>query len=234
MKHNLKPLTILSGEENRAIFYVMASLLLENNLNSILINIGHFVNPLCGMDIECDYFKIPEKLLEMRGSRKIQEIVEYHDPKFMPIELKEPRTKSVVFYYFPEIGLHPSKQRRLARHIARLVNKGVYFVIATHSMVFVREINNLLLLGRKGYAHTEKARAFMNQENSIIDQYSENEGLKMDDVAMFITTKHEQIDFSIKELEKDDTGYHETSFDQTNQDMLRMKNALIYQVFDDE
>ncbi len=46
----------------------------------------------------------------------------------------------------PEQNLHPSKQRRFAQLLARLVNAGLNVFITTHSDYIVREINSLILL----------------------------------------------------------------------------------------
>ncbi len=46
----------------------------------------------------------------------------------------------------PELNLHPSNQRRLARLLARLVNSGLRVVVSTHSDYLVREINSLIML----------------------------------------------------------------------------------------
>lgn len=48
----------------------------------------------------------------------------------------------------PELNLHPSNQRRLARLLAKLVNSGLRVVVSTHSDYLVREINSLLMLSR--------------------------------------------------------------------------------------
>lgn len=48
----------------------------------------------------------------------------------------------------PELNLHPSNQRRLARLLARLVNSGLRVVVSTHSDYLVREINSLIMLSR--------------------------------------------------------------------------------------
>lgn len=46
----------------------------------------------------------------------------------------------------PELNLHPDNQRRVARLLARLVNRGVRVLVSTHSDYIVREISNLLML----------------------------------------------------------------------------------------
>lgn len=50
----------------------------------------------------------------------------------------------------PELNLHPSNQRRVARLLARLVNFGIRVYITTHSDYIAKELNMLLLLGRLG------------------------------------------------------------------------------------
>jgi len=46
----------------------------------------------------------------------------------------------------PELNLHPDNQRKIARLLARLVNKGVNVILSTHSDYIVREFNNLIML----------------------------------------------------------------------------------------
>ncbi|WP_298782649.1 AAA family ATPase [uncultured Polaribacter sp.] len=46
----------------------------------------------------------------------------------------------------PELNLHPDNQIKLTRIIAQLINKGLNFVISTHSDYILREINNLIML----------------------------------------------------------------------------------------
>lgn len=49
----------------------------------------------------------------------------------------------------PELNLHPSSQRTIARLLARLVNAGVHVVISTHSDYIVREFNSLIMLNHE-------------------------------------------------------------------------------------
>ncbi len=46
----------------------------------------------------------------------------------------------------PELHLHPSHQRALARILAQLVNEGLWVIVSTHSDYLVREINSLIML----------------------------------------------------------------------------------------
>lgn len=47
----------------------------------------------------------------------------------------------------PELNLHPSNQRAVARLIAKMINNGLNVVVSTHSDYFVRELNSLIMLG---------------------------------------------------------------------------------------
>lgn len=47
----------------------------------------------------------------------------------------------------PEAHLHPHVQRKLARVLVRLANRGVKLLISTHSDIFAQQINNCIKLG---------------------------------------------------------------------------------------
>lgn len=46
----------------------------------------------------------------------------------------------------PELNLHPNNQRKMARVIAMIANRGIKVIVSTHSDYFVRELNNLIML----------------------------------------------------------------------------------------
>lgn len=73
----------------------------------------------------------------------------------------------------PEAHLHPKLQRHLARVIVRLIRKGLYVWITTHSENFCQQINNFLKIG----GHPD--RAALQQELG----YEEQDYLELDDVA---------------------------------------------------
>jgi len=55
----------------------------------------------------------------------------------------------------PELNLHPSNQRKIARLISRLVNAGLRVFITTHSDYIAKELNTLLLLHKAGPVFAE-------------------------------------------------------------------------------
>ena len=73
----------------------------------------------------------------------------------------------------PEAHLHPRLQRRLAQVIVRLVRKGLFVWITTHSENFCQQINNFMKLG----AHPRRAE--MQRKHG----YEEIDYLELDDVA---------------------------------------------------
>ena len=75
----------------------------------------------------------------------------------------------------PEAHLHPELQRRLAQVVVRLVRKGVYVWITTHSENFCQQINNFMKLG----ALDPERRAAAQQHLG----YGAQDYLEMDDVA---------------------------------------------------
>jgi energy-coupling factor transporter ATP-binding protein EcfA2 len=46
----------------------------------------------------------------------------------------------------PELNLHPDNQRRVARVLAKAVNRGLHVVLSTHSDTLIGEFNNLIML----------------------------------------------------------------------------------------
>lgn len=68
----------------------------------------------------------------------------------------------------PELNLHPSNQRILARLLARLVNAGLYVVVSTHSDYLVREVNSLIMLSQPNPGRPELMRRFGYEEDQVL------------------------------------------------------------------
>lgn len=52
----------------------------------------------------------------------------------------------------PELNLHPDNQRKIARILAKAVNRGFKIMMSTHSDYIIRELNNLIMLNQKSEA----------------------------------------------------------------------------------
>lgn len=57
----------------------------------------------------------------------------------------------------PELNLHPSNQRLVARLIAKMVNKGLKIVVSATYMIILRELNSLIRLQNQGDQTVKKS-----------------------------------------------------------------------------
>lgn len=78
------------------------------------------------------------------------------------------RVGDVLMLDEPELNLHPSNQRLLARLLARLVNSGLRVVVSTHSDYLVREVNSLIMLSREHECRAELMKRFGYQETEFL------------------------------------------------------------------
>jgi hypothetical protein len=89
------------------------------------------------------------------------------------LSLRHVSAYPVLIIEEPEAHLHPRLQRKLAQVIVRLIRKGLFVWITTHSENFCQQINNFMKLG----AHPRRAE--MQQKYG----YEENDYLDVDDVG---------------------------------------------------
>lgn len=101
----------------------------------------------------------------------------------------------------PESHLDTHNQILVARLLARAVNAGFQVMITTHSDYLLKEINNLLMLGRD-----------IPQKSEFMDRhgYAKDEFLKAESVKAYTAT-----DGTLVECESDDYGMDFPSFDDT-------------------
>ncbi|CAB3287090.1 protein of unknown function [Methanocaldococcus lauensis] len=81
----------------------------------------------------------------------------------------------------PEAHLHPDAQRIFARAITKLINKGVYVFLITHSPYILQQINNNMKLHYLGKINKEKLYEFLNKHD-----YKEDEILNPEKVAPYL------------------------------------------------
>ena len=79
----------------------------------------------------------------------------------------------------PELNLHPDNQRKIARILVKIANKGINIIISTHSDYIIRELNNLIMLN-----NDFKDRDKLMQKYN----YSEDELLSIEDISAYLFT----------------------------------------------
>ncbi len=118
----------------------------------------------------------------------------------------------------PELNLHPNNQRKLARLLARLVNRGLHVVISTHSDYIVREFNTLIMLN--------SAKPKLRKEYN----YDDTEVLNNEDVIAYQFDKGVITDFKITP----DDGIYAETFDNVITEMNDVNNGIYYSIQDEK
>ena len=72
----------------------------------------------------------------------------------------------------PELNLHPDNQRKIARVIAKLVNRGVNVLISTHSDYIIKEFNNLIMLSRPFEHNSILRKKYNYMDDEILNENS--------------------------------------------------------------
>lgn len=70
----------------------------------------------------------------------------------------------------PELNLHPDNQRKLTRLLGQIVNRGIKLIISTHSDYIIKELNNLIVLGRKFDGYEKLMSKYNYSENELLDE----------------------------------------------------------------
>ncbi|AFL69446.1 AAA family ATPase [Sulfurospirillum barnesii] len=130
----------------------------------------------------------------------------------------------------PELNLHPSNQRRLARFLVTLVNHGLKVFITTHSDYIVKEFNTLIMLNQD-----------LPSFESIRQKYPEytiDDKLSASKVALYMTReellmraggKRKTRTKTLKKANISPTlGIEAESFDETIDEMNAMQEAIYY------
>lgn len=68
----------------------------------------------------------------------------------------------------PELNLHPKLQIQITKFIAKLVNNGFKVIISTHSDYVIRELNTLIMLGKRGKESTDLIKKYDYSHESIL------------------------------------------------------------------
>lgn len=118
----------------------------------------------------------------------------------------------------PEAHLHPELQLRLAQVIVRLIRKGVYVWITTHSENFCQQINNFIKIGSLDPERREAAQQHLG--------YAPQDFLELDDVVGYqFKIDDTSQRSSVLEMEKTPYGLAMPTFNAT---ILRLAKDVDY------
>jgi hypothetical protein len=120
----------------------------------------------------------------------------------------------------PEAHLHPKLQRRLAQVIVRLVRKGLYVWITTHSENFCQQINDFMKIG----AVPDRAKLAADMQKALGYSYDEQDYLTPDDVAgyEFVNQGEHSV---VRELSKHPDGLVMPTF---NREMMAIDREVTF------
>lgn len=118
----------------------------------------------------------------------------------------------------PELSLHPDNQRKIARALAMIANKGTKVIISTHSDYIVKEINNLITLGRKFNGYEKFMSKYSYNEEQLID---------INHINAYILANN-----SIKEVDISDEGLLVDTFDNVINSYNKSADDIYYAYID--
>jgi predicted ATPase len=120
----------------------------------------------------------------------------------------------------PEVHLHPRMQRKLAQVIVRLIRKGLYVWITTHSENFCQQINNFMKIG----AAEDRAKLQEELQAKFGYSYGAQDYLTKDDIAgyAFINEGDHSV---VQELKKHEDGLSMPTF---NKEMVALTREVLF------
>ncbi|WP_239497026.1 AAA family ATPase [Cronobacter sakazakii] len=122
----------------------------------------------------------------------------------------------------PELNLHPSNQRVIARFLAKLVNSGLRIVVSTHSDYFVREINSLMMLHSVPDELVSERDALMKKQGISIESI-----LNPECVAAYVFDNN-----SVSEMKKTNEGINAITFDEVINSINYDNDEIYYSLVD--
>ena len=115
----------------------------------------------------------------------------------------------------PELNLHPENQRKIARVLTMIANRGVKVIVSTHSDYFVREVNNLIML-----------KSDFKSKNEIMAKYKYNENMLISssEVSAYLFCNH-----TIEKMEIDEQeGIIAKTFDNVINELNLVSDDIFY------
>ena len=118
----------------------------------------------------------------------------------------------------PELNLHPSNQRKVARLLAMLVNAGINVMFTTHSDYIMNELNNLMLL------HTLNSE----DQTNLCSEYDvkKSASLNYQDVTSYVINQQDNNKYKLQECEFKNGTFIYDSFDREIMDFAQFAREV--------
>ncbi|MGB8955110.1 MAG: ATP-binding protein, partial [Tumebacillaceae bacterium] len=81
----------------------------------------------------------------------------------------------------PELNLHPDNQRKLAKVLAKIANRGINVILSTHSDYLIKEFNNLIMLSKMSKNRVELMQKYGYEESQLLNPEDVSPVLFVDD-----------------------------------------------------
>jgi len=128
----------------------------------------------------------------------------------------------------PELNLHPSNQRSMARILSKLVNAGIRVFVTTHSDYILKEFNTLIMLKN----HTSVAKRIMDtyhyQENELLDASKVRAYVARKDLIMVDKASRKQKHNTFVPALIDENGIEISDFDDTINEMNKIQEEILF------
>lgn len=119
----------------------------------------------------------------------------------------------------PELNLHPDNQIKITRIISQLMNKGLNFIISTHSDYILREINNLIMLSSK-----EKSSTLIKEKYG----FKEDEFINKNDINVHFFHYKLKTQANVDSIAVSEYGFEIPSIDEEIDKQNNLTNDLFY------
>lgn len=129
----------------------------------------------------------------------------------------------------PELNLHPSNQRCIARLFARLANLGIKVFITTHSDHIIRELNTLIMLSRRDERLQELATREHYNPSELLDPSTIRVFVAQESLVMLDGMKRRTKCRTLVSAHIDAShGIHASGFDDTISEINRIQDEIIW------
>jgi ABC-type multidrug transport system ATPase subunit len=132
----------------------------------------------------------------------------------------------IVILKKPETDLHPDEQRKLAKYLASLVNKGIKVFITTHSDYILKEFNTLIMLSAFRNNEFKHDKLLEKLNGSKHFKYNKDDYLYIEGATLFDAIKKTK---KLIEVKKNiDFGFENCGFNDIIDDMNNAQEIIYY------